>query len=348
MYQTLMQSSNPSAIIGGSKAWQMTQAALDNDFLLVKYLIEDQRLDVNGADYDGSAPDSCRYLAEQLRVPVIIATTLERFEIATYLLEKGAHVNARTPKTKETLLHKAAEKGNLAFLNLVLELPGIEIDPLDSKCETPAVKAVRTNQLEAVQILLQHGASANIPLPMSVELGRTPFVEVLLDHGADPEQTGHDERPILYIAAQRGNTLIVQALLEAGAHDDPASRACCPALAAAASQGQNLSVQLLLARGWNPDGDGPDAEHLPPLHTALKHGHTHVATHLLKKGADVNMLDASGIPPVFYAAEQGSVLGLNLLKDRGADMHINVNGVTAIQKAKKGGNRHAVRFLRRD
>ncbi|CAH0046419.1 unnamed protein product [Clonostachys solani] len=346
MDQALTPNLNPST--SKSKAWQMTQATVDNSLLFIKFLVEHEGVDINGADYDGFAPEGCHYWAEHLRVPVIIAATLERFEIAIYLIERGAQVNARTPKTKETLLHKAAEKGNLEFLNHVLQLSGIEIDPLDSNGETPAVKATRANNRNAVETLLQHGASENIPLPIAVELGCTEIVRVLLDNGADPEQIGQGGRPLLYGAVQAGNGPLVEELLWAGAHDDPATRAYCPALTAAASQGQHSLVQRLLTKGWSPDGDGLDDEHLPPLHTALQYGFTSVATVLLKKGADVNMFDANGIPVVFYAAEFGNMDILEILKDRGADLGINVNGVTAEQKAAERGRTEAVDFFRRE
>jgi ankyrin repeat protein len=348
MDQALMMNFNPSSNARQSIAWQMTKATVDNSLVFVKYLVDQQGVDVNGADYNGFAPDAeCRYWAENLRAPVIVAATLERFEIAIYLIERGARVDARTPTSHETLLHKAAEKGNFAFLNHVLKLPGIEIDPLDSRMETPAVKATRFNHLSAVEALIRHGASENIPLPVAVAMGRTAIVRLLLETGADPEQIGQGGRPLLYVAATQGNESVVEVLLEAGAHEDPVTRAYCPAMTAATTQGSHHIVQRLLSRGWSPDGDGLDRDHLPPLHTALKYGYTIVATILINNGADVNMLDADGIPVVFYAAELGNVEILTLLQSRGADLNININGVTAQQKAAERGRREAVRFFRR-
>ncbi|CAG9986416.1 unnamed protein product [Clonostachys byssicola] len=344
----LIQNFNHSANVRHTIAWQMTRATIDDSLVFVRYLVEQKGVDVNGADYHGFAPDDeSRYWAEHLRVPVIIAATLERFDIAIYLLENGAQVNERTPRTNDTLLHKAAEKGNLAFLNYVLQLPGLEIDPLNANMETPVMRATRGNHLSAVETLLEHGASEHIPLPIAVEMGRTAIVRLLLNHGADPEQLSQSGRPVLYVAASRGNTSVVEALLEAGAHEDPATRANCPAMTAAATQGQHGIIQRLLAKGWSPDGDGLDRDHLPPLHTALQFGYSIVATILLKNGADVNMLDGNGIPVVFYAAEFGNVEILTLLQSLGADLNININGVTAQQRAAERGRREAVRFFRR-
>jgi ankyrin repeat protein len=78
--------------------------------------------------------------------------------VAVYLLDKGADVNAVT-KDGLTPLHMAAQNGDIAMMTLLLE-PGrmAKIDPVDSKGWTPLDRAVNWDHPDAAQFLKQRGA----------------------------------------------------------------------------------------------------------------------------------------------------------------------------------------------
>ena len=82
----------------------------------------------------------------------------KRQNVAAYLLDKGADVNAVT-KDGLTPLHMAAQNGDIAMMTLLLQ-PGqkTKIDPVDSKGWTPLDRAVKWDNPDAAEFLKQHGA----------------------------------------------------------------------------------------------------------------------------------------------------------------------------------------------
>jgi ankyrin repeat protein len=76
-------------------------------------------------------------------------------DLATYLLDKGANVNAAT-KDGITALHMAAQNGNLDIMKLLLER-GAKIDVVDSKGWTPTDRAVKWSHPDAGEFLRQRG-----------------------------------------------------------------------------------------------------------------------------------------------------------------------------------------------
>jgi ankyrin repeat protein len=79
-------------------------------------------------------------------------------DIAAYLLDKGADVNAVT-KDGLTALHMAAQNGDIVIIKLLLEPERkATINPVDSKGWTPLDRAVKWGHPNAVEFLRQHGA----------------------------------------------------------------------------------------------------------------------------------------------------------------------------------------------
>ncbi len=87
------------------------------------------------------------------------------------------------------------------------------------------VVAVESRNLSAVQILAEAGARLNnenrrtdaTALTLAAEMGETAIARVLLDFGADPDETGTGAEPALIKAARNGHGNIVQALIDADA-----------------------------------------------------------------------------------------------------------------------------------
>lgn len=79
-------------------------------------------------------------------------------DVAAYLLDKGADVNAVT-KDGLTALHMAAQNGDIAIIALLLE-PGrnTKIDPVDSKGWTPLDRAVKWDHPDAAEFFRRRGA----------------------------------------------------------------------------------------------------------------------------------------------------------------------------------------------
>jgi ankyrin repeat protein len=77
-------------------------------------------------------------------------------DVAVYLLDKGADVNAVT-KDGLTPLHMAAQNGDIAIVTLLLS-HGAKLDPVDSKGWTPLDRAEKWDHPNAAAFLKRHGA----------------------------------------------------------------------------------------------------------------------------------------------------------------------------------------------
>ncbi len=124
-------------------------------------------------------------------------------EIVRLLVKHGADVNAFYVDSKLTSLHAAIFNGDIEVIRLILEAGG---DPniVDNEDYLPLQFAVQQNSLEIAKLLLQYGAGRTInesggfcgdtALGVAIRELNVPMIELLLDHGADPEALDSDDQ----------------------------------------------------------------------------------------------------------------------------------------------------------
>ena len=139
----------------------------------------------------------------------------------TELADK-VNIDARLSEDGETALHRAASRGHLKAVRLLLER-GAQVDSVDGEGVTPLILASYRGQTDVVKLLLERGADANArekrnglsSLSHAVGRGDRDLVSVLLAHGADPLLKSADGRTPLERAEANGATEIVALLKQA-------------------------------------------------------------------------------------------------------------------------------------
>ncbi|MET0026041.1 MAG: ankyrin repeat domain-containing protein [Candidatus Thiodiazotropha sp.] len=100
-------------------------------------------------------------------VPLLSSARQEHPELIQLLIDFGADIK-ETDLNGETLLHKASESGNLKVMNYLIS-SGLDVNQHKgninnnprSRGEVPLHYAVGNKQLEAVKLLVEHGADIN-------------------------------------------------------------------------------------------------------------------------------------------------------------------------------------------
>ena len=141
--------------------------------------------------------------------------------IGEEIRRESTAVNARS-KDGFTALHFASYFGQPAAARVLIE-NGAAVDAVAANPTQvmPLHSAASARNLEAVRLLLEHGAPVNarqqsgwVPIHAAAQNGDRPMVELLLKHGADPALTNADGKTPAAVARDKGHEEIAT-LLEA-------------------------------------------------------------------------------------------------------------------------------------
>ncbi|MHC9540413.1 MAG: ankyrin repeat domain-containing protein [Vulcanimicrobiota bacterium] len=212
--------------------------------------------------------------SEEDMAPLHVAVSYNRFEIAEYLITKGADIAAKSKKRRYdiTAFRMAATRGRVDFLKLFLR-HGVNVNEKGLEDSSTALHtATFYSQPYAAEILIKAGADINArnnegwtPLHNTASSNRNPFlIELLIANGAD-----------------------INAQLEK-CKERELDAECYPAtgdtpLHIAARDGSSDTVKLLLCLG--ADMNSRNARGLTPLQVALERKRDTIAELLRQNGA---------------------------------------------------------------
>ena len=191
-------------------------------------------------------------------------------------------------------LHSAAAGNDVAAITSLLAA-GAEIDARNADGETALLVATHANNIDAARALIEAGADVNAkdrindsPYLLAGARGHLEILGMTLSHGADLRSTNRYGGTALIPAAERGYVDTVRTLIEAGTDLDHINNLNWTALLEAIILGDGGArhaaiVQLLVDAGANvnlTDGDG-----VPPLAHARSRGYSEIEKILLAAGA---------------------------------------------------------------
>ena len=236
--------------------------------------------------------------------PLLFAARNGDVEVARRLLDGGADANDTAPDGASALV-VAAHSGHRELVFLLLDRGA---NPNASGAGYTALHAaVLTGDIEVVEALLAHGASANAQVTLATKVTRNGQVLMIGEHllGATP----------LALAAKFAETDLMQVLARAGA-----------------------DVRLPLKNGWTPlmlaAGAGwryavwdrrERTLHKTPAFQAQmvdEAGTLDAVRFLLDEGAFVNAVDEDGNTALHYVVDKGFDGVVELLVEHGADLDI--------------------------
>jgi ankyrin repeat protein len=311
--------------------------------------------------------------------PIHWATMTRQLDAIDELLRRGADINARRMDGAQPIHLTNGDYLYRGWRDVPRDWPVTPAQVMAHLKSRGAVidlpTACHTGDIERVRELLRQDPSlantlggyegyylgAGAPLTNAAAAGRMDIVQLLLDHGADPNLREEQIAPngkALYSAVYHGHYEIAKLLLERGAFPNPSVESSGDALWISREFRPDPRMeQLLLSYGAtppekHPEGDWPARANnwlrISPLHQAARKGDVKEAKKLLDAGADLSARDEHlRSTPLAWAAKFGQLEMVRFLLERGAAKSLpdDPSWATPLAWATRRGHAEIARLL---
>ena len=284
----------------------MSAAIGTGDCDTVRWLIE-QGVDVNHCDKEGFTA-------------VLNAAQQGNLDVLKLLKESGATIHVQNEMGRNSIMSAAIGTGDCNTVRWLIE-QGVDVNHCDKKGVTAVLNAAQQGNLDVLKLLKESGATIHVQNEMgrnsimsaSIGTGDCNTVRWLIEQGVDVNHCDKKGWTAVHNAAQQGNLDVLKLLKESGA---------------------DIHVQ-------NEMGDNSI------MSASIGTGDCNTVRWLIEQRVDVNHCDKEGFTAVHNAAQQGNLDVLKLLKERGANIHVQCEmGDNSIMSASIGtGDCNTVRWL---
>jgi ankyrin repeat protein len=301
------------------------------------------------ADPNARVSINTRDASQTTTTPLQSAAGLGNVRITRILIAAGASVNTKGASGRTALL---AAGNQLGVMQLLIE-SGADINVRDREGVSPLDNAAWLGSLDAVAILLAHGARLNdvepetgaTPINEAAYRGHTPVVQYLLQFKPDlgiPDRHGHTPLENAVRMRKEDSALL---LLEAEAKEQRPPQFFERTMDAAIRKDEPALVEALLRHGVPLNATLPSGS--TPLGAAAFAGSVKAVRLFLQNDADPNISGREGTSPLEDASLNGFDTIAGMLVDHGAEVnHINNgSGTTALYAAASFGRANVVKLL---
>jgi len=292
--------------------------------------------------------------------PVYIAAQNGHAIAITALKAAGANVD--TPKGSLTPVYVAAQFGQASAIT-ALHAAGANVNTLNTNGATPVYIAAERGHAAAITVLLEAGADASVETPFGTALerakkGKEPgHAEVVKLLEAHLKQYPNGIKPVKAITKKDFPTKSFSSPEQKNSSESTLQSKATDlkttvSLIEAITENNEEEVFRLLNLKVDPSGkkiidEVDETCRGSALHWATVDGYFHFIDPLVKAGINVNKQDKDGRTPVYYAAVDGCVEAIRILKTAGANVNTpeNEHGCTPVYIAAQFGQASAITAL---
>lgn len=305
-----------------------------------------------GADVNAEYAGGCSYA-------VLDAVYSSNTEILEALLNGGARVSDVTTGAGYTALHVAAREGLLGPLRLLLNKKlSLHIDTIDLDGRTPLNSATKAGRVDAVRLLLEHGANSSIsdwvgwpPLYWAVRTNCPPIVKLLLEYNAELMVQSSTGVNAAMIAIEYLEGKELKEMCDVFFRNNEcmslmgARNAALRQLLSAAESG-NLDLITTIVEVEHFNVHSADDDGYTSILSASENGQDDAVRLLIRMGSDVEEKNAAGESCIWLASRYGHEAVVRILLENGADVNsADEIKQTAVSAAAEGGHLRVVETL---
>lgn len=188
---------------------------------------------------------------------------------------------------------------------------------------------------DMIEYLVNHGADVNFrlfyeerrqldiltPLFLAIFFQRLKVAKLLLDHGANPNETDSlGNNYLCKVISVKSTPEIFELLLQYGVDPYNVNSSGFSCIILAVTNGHDRLVEILMKHKVDPNIENPNGDSL--LHLATNNGYLKIVKILVKFGANINILNKDGNTPLIIAIKHKRHDIIQYLLSQGANQSI--------------------------